>query len=143
MQEIHLVKTNEFPVLSLSHEQKNFISTEERIIEALKEENCTGYNVVADNQTVGFILIRRFDADTVFLWNMLIDAGFQKRGIGRASLHSLADLLKSEGMKTLTTTCSINNSIALAFYLNFGFSHYETIRNGKVHEMNLIKHLYP
>lgn len=143
MEEVHLVKTNEFPILLLSYDQKSFISTEERMIDALKKETCTGYKIVADDKTVGFIMIRRFGADKVFLWNMLIDARYQKQGFGKASLRSLADLLKSEGMKTLTTTCSINNSVALAFYLNFGFSHVETIRNGKVHEMNLMKHLCP
>ncbi|TFG82363.1 MAG: GNAT family N-acetyltransferase [Erysipelotrichales bacterium] len=143
MEEVHLVKTNEFPILLLSYDQKSFISTEERMIDALKKETCTGYKIVADDKTVGFIMIRRFGADKVFLWNMLIDARYQKQGFGKASLRSLADLLKSEGMKTLTTTCSINNSVALAFYLNFGFSHVETIRSGKVHEMNLMKHLCP
>lgn len=143
MQEVQLEKTIEFPSLLLSHEQKNFISTEERIIEALKKETCTGYKIVADDKTVGFIMIRRFDADKAFLWNMLIDARFQRQGYGKASLRNLADLLKSEGIKTLTTTCSINNSIALVLYFNFGFSHFETVKHGNVQEMNLIKHLIP
>ncbi|MGB7594774.1 MAG: GNAT family N-acetyltransferase [Erysipelotrichaceae bacterium] len=143
MQEVHLEKTNEFPKLLLNREQKNFISTEERIIEALKRETCAGYTIVADEKTVGFIMIRRFDADKAFLWNMLIDVRFQRQEYGKASLRRLAELLKNDGIKTLTTTCSINNSIALVLYFNFGFSHYETIRNGKVHEMNLIKHLIP
>jgi RimJ/RimL family protein N-acetyltransferase len=141
VQRVHLSRTNIFPIICLTQDQKNFISSDKRIVEALHDMNCAGYNVVADNKIVGFILLRRFDTDKVFLWNLLIDAGFQRQGIGKSSLRCLVEILKSEGMKTVTTTCSIHNTVSLAFFMNFGFSHYETVDIGNVHEMNLVMHL--
>lgn len=141
MLNIQLVKTNQYPSITLHHDQRTFVSTNQRIITALDDENCTGYNIDFDNVIVGFILVKRFDNEKVFLWNMLIGSEYQKRGIGKSSLCCLVDLLISEGIKTVTTTCSINNLVAIDFFDNFGFSHFETIKHGDVHEVNMIKYL--
>ncbi len=127
MPNVHLVKTNQYPSISLRQDQWLFVSSNERMVKALKDEKCTGYNIEAENETIGFILIRKFHSERIYLWNILIDIRFQKQGIGTLSLQNLIDQLRKEGITVMTTTCLINNPLAIGFFERLGFSQCETV----------------
>lgn len=141
MPSIQLVKTNQYPSITLSKDQWLFVSSNERIAKALKDENCTGYNIETENETIGFILIRKFHSERIFLWNILIDIRFQQQGIGKLSLQNLIDQLRQEGITVMTTTCLINNPLAIGFFERLGFSQCETVILKDTQEVNLILNL--
>ena len=141
MLNVHLVKTNQYPSISLSKDQWLFVSSNERIAKALKDKKCTRYNIETENETIGFILIRKFHSERIFLWNILIDIRFQKQGIGKLSLQNLIDQLRKEGIAIITTTCLINNPLAIGFFERLGFSQCETVILKDTQEVNLILNL--
>jgi ribosomal protein S18 acetylase RimI-like enzyme len=125
----------------LTDDQYAFVSSKERIETALLDDKCRGYQIQIGDETVGFILIKHYGLNKVFLWNMMVDIEYQKRGIGITVLNILLDELRSEGITLVTTTCSSQNESARAFYEKFGFTHFETIVRENVDEMNLVFYL--
>jgi diamine N-acetyltransferase len=79
---------------------------------------------------VGFVMIsddipRPIDADLVgpyFLWKLLIDAGHQRRGYGRATIDALVQYLATRpGAHVLYTSCADGPGSPRGFYLRYGF----------------------
>jgi ribosomal protein S18 acetylase RimI-like enzyme len=136
-----LLISKQYPVVMLADDQYAFVSSKERIETALLDDRCRGYQIQISDKTVGFILIKHYDSNKVFLWNMMVDIEYQKRGIGKTALNILLDELRSEGINLVTTTCSSQNGNARAFYEKSGFTHFETIVRENVDEMNLVLYL--
>ena len=141
MGNIRLIQTYHYPKLTLTTQQALFISAREKIEAALLDTECTGFNIILSEQIIGFILIKRFMEDSVFLWNMIIDVKYQKLGFGKYSLHLLIDRLKLEGIHAIITTCLFQNRVALEFYVKAGFKQFETIAKDDIDEINLIIHI--
>ena len=57
-----------------------------------------------------------------FLWRLLIDARFQGRGYGRATIDEVVDYLRARpDAEVLLTSCRAGEGSPQAFYLRYGF----------------------
>jgi diamine N-acetyltransferase len=88
----------------------------------------------ADDTLVGFVMISdNIPQDTLaaepdvivgpyFLWRLLIDAAFQGRGYGGATIDAVADYVRSRpGGDILFTSCADGDGSPMPFYLQHGF----------------------
>ena len=86
-----------------------------------------------DRETpVGFVMIADEvdDPDYIahFLWKLLIDERFQRRGFGTAALDFVAAYFRSKGVPTMWTSAGEGEGSPIPFYERYGF-----VRDG-VHE---------
>ena len=86
-----------------------------------------------DRETpVGFVMIADEvdDPDYIahFLWKLLIDERFQRRGFGTAALDLVAAYFRSKGAPTMWTSTGEGEGNPIPFYERYGF-----VRDG-VHE---------
>jgi diamine N-acetyltransferase len=81
-------------------------------------------------QLVGFAMISDgipapIDDDLVgpyFLWRLMIDASFQGRGYGAATIDAITDYLRTRpGADVLFTSCAAGDGSPQGFYLRYGF----------------------
>jgi diamine N-acetyltransferase len=84
-------------------------------------------------QTVGFVMISdgipadrmRGDPDLIgpyFLWRLLIDERFQRRGYGHAALDAIVAYLRTRpGADVLWTSCGLGEGTPQPFYEGYGF----------------------
>jgi diamine N-acetyltransferase len=76
-----------------------------------------------------------FDEDIVgpyFLWRLLIDAPFQGRGYGRATIAAVADYVRSRpGGDVLFTSCEPGEGSPQPFYLQYGFVKTDRVADGE------------
>ena len=96
-----------------------------------------------DGTLVGFVMISDdipqdvldADADIVgpyFLWRLLIDAAFQGRGYGRATIDAVADYVRTRpGGDVLFTSCEAGDGSPQPFYLRYGFVKTDRIADGE------------
>ena len=84
--------------------------------------------VYADGETVGFVMLS-WDLQPVppgyrgpwFLWKLIIDRDHQGRGLGRAVVTTMADVVRAEGGAELLTSCVDAPGGPKDFYLGLGF----------------------
>jgi diamine N-acetyltransferase len=85
----------------------------------------------ATGELVGFVMIsddipRPMDEDLVgpyYLWKLLIDERFQRRGYGAATLDAVVDYLVTRpGADVLYTSCADGPGSPRGFYLRYGFT---------------------
>ena len=110
-------------------------SMEEIFAEAGEEQRAMPHPwAVHDAQTgalVGFAMIsdnipQPMDDDLVgpyYLWKLLIDHRFQRRGYGAATLDVIVDYLRTRpGADVLYTSCAGGPGSPRGFYLRYGFT---------------------
>jgi diamine N-acetyltransferase len=110
-------------------------SMEEIFAEADEEQRAMPHPwAVHDSATgalVGFAMIsdnvpQPMDDDLVgpyYLWKLLIDHPFQRRGYGRATLDAVVDYLRTRpGADVLYTSCADGPGSPRGFYLRYGFT---------------------
>ena len=79
-----------------------------------------------DRETpVGFVMIADEvdDPDYIahFLWKLLIDERFQRRGFGTAALDLVAAYFRSKGVPTMWTSAGEGEGSPIPFYERYGF----------------------
>jgi diamine N-acetyltransferase len=79
-----------------------------------------------DGETpVGFVMIADEvdDPDYIahFLWKLLIDERFQRRGFGTAALDLVAAYFRSKGVPTMWTSAGEGEGSPIPFYERYGF----------------------
>jgi diamine N-acetyltransferase len=79
-----------------------------------------------DRETpVGFVMIADDvdDPDYIahFLWKLLIDERFQRRGFGTAALDLVAAYFRSRGVPTMWTSAGEGEGSPIPFYERYGF----------------------
>jgi diamine N-acetyltransferase len=91
------------------------------------------WSVHDGDELVGFVMISdNIPAETLaadddmvgpyFLWRLLIDARFQKRGFGAATIDAVVEYLRGRpGADTLWTSAAPGDGSPQAFYLRYGF----------------------
>ncbi len=81
-------------------------------------DNIPAETLAADDDVVG----------PYFLWRLLIDARFQKRGYGAATIDALVEYLRGRpGADTLWVSARAGEGSPLPFYLRYGF-----VKSGEV-----------
>ena len=92
------------------------------------------WSVHDGDQPVGFVMIsddipaERLAADDdmvgpYYLWRLLIDAAYQGRGYGRATIDAVVDYLRTKpNAEFLLTSCKAGPGSPQPFYLHYGFT---------------------
>jgi diamine N-acetyltransferase len=129
------VNREEVEALAVTPDQRRFVSgVRESMLEAAAEPEAHAlYWAVYDDETpVGFVMI----ADEVdnpdyiahFLWKLLIDERYQRRGLGTATLDLIVEYFRERGVGTMWTSAGQGEGSPVAFYERYGFE-----RTGELH----------
>jgi len=88
-----------------------------------------GIYLIEGSVPIGFVMldhvfddIPESDKPGIYLWRFMIKLDAQKNGYGREVLDLIADKFKSEGKKTLYTSCVMEEADSpYHFYIKYGF----------------------
>src|SRR5690606_20022407 len=71
-----------------------------------------------DGHAAGFVIgyVRPESPDTLFVWQIAVDAEFRGRGLAAKILHTLLDSVADAGITTLETTISPGNTASQALF---------------------------
>jgi diamine N-acetyltransferase len=121
--------------LSTSEEQKGYVASNAiSIAQAYIEPTYVPLAIYDDHMMVGFIMHGR-DAETGFDWiiRLMIDAGHQGRGYGRAAMIEALSILKqlpdSKGIKISYVP---GNGVAERLYADLGFRPTGEVDDGEI-----------
>jgi len=93
--------------------------------------------IYAGDEPVGFVMLSWAVTPSPgiigpwFLWRLLIDQRHQRRGIGRAALEQVVDLIRANGATELLTSYQPGNGEPWPFYERFGFRPTGAIEDGE------------
>lgn len=137
--------------LRVADGQEQFVaSVETSLAEAIEyPEACARYWAVYDGDTpVGFVMLsdnvpqETLDADPTlvgpyFLWRLLIDERYQRRGYGTAALDALVAYLRGRpNAEALLTSAGQGEGSPQPFYERYGF-----VPTGDIHEDEVVLRL--
>ncbi len=119
----------------MTPEQGRFVSgVRESLLEAEQEPDAQAlfWAIYAAETPVGFVMI----ADEVagpdyiahFLWKLLIDERYQRRGYGSAALGLIVDYFRRRGVGAMWTSAGQGEGSPIGFYERYGFE-----RTGDLH----------
>jgi GNAT superfamily N-acetyltransferase len=109
--------------------QKRFVASVSRSLrDAAKAPKANPWYraVYCGDEPVGFVMLSwnppkgRYRGRH-FLWRLLVDKRYQRRGIGRAVLTQLVDLVRADGGTELLTSYEPGEGEPWPFYQRFGF----------------------
>ncbi|MDI9887132.1 GNAT family N-acetyltransferase [Streptomyces sp. HNM0645] len=126
--------------LRVRRDQKQFVaSVSKSLKEAAKtpEANPWYRAVYRDEEPVGFVMLAWKPPTGPyrgrhFLWRLLVDKRYQKRGIGREALTQIADLVRADGATELLTSYEPGEGEPWPFYRKFGFEPTGEIDDGEI-----------
>ncbi|WP_234042211.1 GNAT family N-acetyltransferase [Streptomyces marianii] len=126
--------------LRVRRNQKQFVaSVSKSLKEAAKtpEANPWYRAVYRDEDPVGFVMLAWKPPTGPyqgrhFLWRLLVDKRYQKRGIGREALAQIADLVRADGATELLTSYEPGEGEPWPFYRKFGFEPTGEIDDGEI-----------
>jgi diamine N-acetyltransferase len=121
--------------LAVAPAQGRFVSgVRESILEAAAEPDARAlyWAIYAEETPVGFVMI----ADEVgspdyiahYLWKLLIDERYQRRGFGTATLDLVVAYFRNRGVATMWTSAGLGKGSPVTFYERYGFQ-----RTGDLH----------
>ena len=133
LREITSANRAEVESLAVTPAQESFVAGVSRsLAEAADTPGaCPWYRAIfAGDSPVGFVMIsdnippgRPEYLGPYFLWRLLIDQRWQRRGYGRAALDLVVDYVRSRpGAQTLFTSHVPGEGSPLGFYLQYGFT---------------------
>jgi diamine N-acetyltransferase len=114
--------------LSVAPEQEQFVGTVAgAYLEAAEEPDgrAIQFGLYDGGTLVGFVML----SDEVgnpsyvarFLWKLLIDRRYQRRGYGTAALGLVADYFRERGADTMWTSATEGAGSPIAFYEAYGY----------------------
>ena len=117
--------------LRVSPSQERFVSS---VVQSLREaaehpDACALYWAVhAKDTPVGFVMIadevRSPDYIPHYLWKLLIDERYQRRGFGTATLDLIVEYFRARpGVEVLSTCAGQGDGSPVTFYEGYGFEH--------------------
>ncbi len=111
--------------LKVSPNQERFVATNaESIAEAYFSRDTAWFRAIyAGDTPVGFVMLEdNAAAENYYLWRFMIDARYQKRGIGQKALELIFEYVKTRpGAKVLYTSCVPGEGSPGPFYEKMGF----------------------
>ncbi len=126
--------------LAVTEEQSHYVAGVTRSLEEASEypDAKAWYRAVyADDEPVGFVMLS--DGVTVddpsyvgpyYLWRLLVDRRFQRRGYGTAALDLIVEYVRTRpDARVLLTSHVVGPTSPVGFYLQYGFR-----LTGKLHE---------
>jgi diamine N-acetyltransferase len=111
--------------LKVSPDQERLVATNaESIAEAYFSRDIAWFRAIyAVDTPVGFVMLEDdAAAERYYLWRFMIDARYQKRGIGQKALELVFDYVRTRpGGKVLPTSCVPGEGSPGPFYEKMGF----------------------
>jgi diamine N-acetyltransferase len=127
--------------LRVRPDQERFVGgVVESIAEAASTpEGAPWYRAIyADDEPVGFVMLS-WDVTPApgiigpwFLWRLLIDERYQRRGFGREALLQIVELIRKAGATELLTSYSPGVGEPWPFYQRFGFEPTGDLDHGEI-----------
>jgi diamine N-acetyltransferase len=126
--------------LRVAREQKQFVASVSKSLKeaaATPEANPWYRAVYRRAEPVGFVMLSwKPPAGPFkgrhFLWRLLIDKRYQRRGIGWEVLTQLTDLVRADGATQLLTSYEPGEGEPWPFYRRFGFQPTGEIDDGEI-----------
>jgi len=121
--------------LEVAPAQQDFVaSNEDSIEEADDGDHCVPFAIYADNQPVGFTMYALDpDDDNYWIYRLMIDQRYQRRGYGRQALLQMLKLMATlPGCGHVTLSVVPDNETAMALYRAVGFRATGEIIGGEV-----------
>ena len=118
----------ELEALRVAPGQQRFVSGVRRSLTEAAEHpgaRALPFGIYDDGTPVGFVMIAE-DVDGPpyvpnYLWKLLIDAGHQRSGYGRAAVAFVVERLRARGAEALTTSAGQGTGSPIPFYEGLGF----------------------
>lgn len=111
--------------LKVSPDQERLVATNaESIAEAYFSRDVAWFRAIyADDTPAGFVMLEDDPAGgRYYLWRFMIDARYQKRGIGQKALELLFEYVRTRpGARVLYTSCVPGAGSPGPFYEKMGF----------------------
>jgi len=128
----------ELMCLDVAPGQSGFVAPVARsVAQASFETNARSLGLYAGGVAVGYLLLwdTRFDpdepADELYVWRLLIDARFQRRGLGAAAMRWVIAEARRLGVAQVGLSHVIGNDGAASFYARQGFAYTGRVEDGE------------
>ena len=126
--------------LRVRPDQERFVASVASSLDDAAEEpeaNPWYRAVYCGEEPVGFVMLSwsppaARPRGRYFLWRLLIDERYQRRGIGQEVLTQIADLVRAEGATELLTSYEPGEGEPWPFYQRFGFQPTGEIDDGEI-----------
>ena len=127
--------------LSVSESQKGFVASNAvSLAQALFAPSVWYQAIYFTEEPAGFVMLEdesllspQPEAPRVSVWRLMIDAKFQRRGIGRAALLLVIEHARSKGLfDTLELSYVPGPGCPEPFYLSLGFAHTGRVEGNEV-----------
>ena len=120
-------------------EQENQLSSKDKIASACLKEDVLAYDIYSQDLRIGFVMVRRFDEGSYFLWNYAIDYKYQNQNYGTVALLEFIRFMKDTyDMSKMTTTYICGNEHAKHLYEKIGFLETDIVDEVGCHEVNMV-----
>jgi histidinol dehydrogenase len=124
--------------LALAPGQEEFVApVAKSIAQAGFEPHARQFGLYADGQPVGYLLLSdsRHDPDEpcneLYVWRLMLDAGHQRRGHGRAAIEWVVAEARRLGFGRVGLSHRPENHAAGAFYQRLGFAYTGRLHHGE------------
>jgi diamine N-acetyltransferase len=126
--------------LTVAEDQKGFVAPNAvSLAQALFSEDAWFRAICVGDELAGFVMLADESQRSqppgkprVSLWRLMIDARFQRRGVGRAAIQRVIELLRARGcFDVLETSYVPGPGSPEPFYLGLGFRHTGRIEEGE------------
>ena len=126
--------------IELTPEQSKMLSTKEDIKRIIRDNPDTvmAFDIMDQDNLIGFVLVHRFEERKYFLWEYAIDIRFQNQHRGTQALIAFIDYMKTRhDAKEITTTYIYGNDHAKHVYEKVGFIETDVVNEPDCHEVNM------
>ena len=135
--QISLVKSKGMQ-FQLPKDQAGQLSSPERMKAALTNNDVLAFDILLDEQVIGFAMMRYFKVNSWFLWNYAIDPAYQGQGFGYAALNHIIHYMgQVHQMQLMTTTYLMGNRSAKGMYEKLGFIETDIVDQEDCQEVNM------
>ena len=103
------------------------------------KDTVMAFDIMEENNLIGFVLVHRFEDRKYFLWEYAIDIRFQNQHKGTRALTEFIDYMKTRyDAREITTTYIWGNDHAKHVYEKVGFIETDVVDEPDCHEVNMV-----
>ena len=95
-------------------------------------DQLVGFAMISDGIPAATLAAEPSIVGPYFLWRLLVDEPFQRRGYGRATIDAVSEYVRSRpNGDILFTSCAAGDGSPLPFYLRYGFEKTDRVVDGE------------